>query len=184
MTNTLSLLPRCAGVLLAAAMISSPARAADVLQHPRIAIAGGVADIGEHPDAQDPRARKLLFDLTDPATNAAGLNRGLDTVARALNLFALTGVPNDRVQTVVLLHGGAASLALRPEAFEARENAPHANAALIDALMEAGVRFEICGQSVNARGFARDELDPRVTVFLSAMTRRETLLHEGYLLIR
>ncbi|MCD9047321.1 hypothetical protein [Luteimonas sp. MHLX1A] len=92
--------------------------AGDGLLHPRIAQAGGIADIGLHPEADPGRTRRLLFDLD--SGRGQGVHPGLDAVARVLNLLALSKVTDDRVDVLVLLRGGATALALQPAAF-ARE---------------------------------------------------------------
>lgn len=92
--------------------------AGDGLLHPRIAQAGGIADIGAHPEADPGRTRRLLFGLD--SGRGQGVHSGLDAVARVLNLLALSKVTDDRVDVVVLLRGGATALALQPAAF-ARE---------------------------------------------------------------
>ena len=154
----------------------------DGLLYPRIARFGGVADIGAHPAAEPERMRRLLFDLD--MGGGDGLHPGLEAVARLLNLYALAGIPNERVEVVVLLRGKATSLALRADAFAARSGQPHRNTGLRDALLDAGVHFEVCGQALHRNGYTAGEVDPRIAVALGAVLRRETLLAQGYVLAR
>ena len=146
----------------------------------RISLAGHVADIGAHPAKDDHRIRRLLFDLSDDAALPNGIHAGLDKVARALNLYALAGIPDRQVEVVVLLHGKATSLALRPEAFTLRTGHANANAHLLEALLDTGVRIEVCGQAIHRHGYGLDEVNRRIPVQLSALQRRESLLSSGF----
>lgn len=156
--------------------------AGDGLLHPRIAQAGGIADIGVHPEADPGRTRRLLFDLD--SEHGQGVHPGLDAVARVLNLLALSKVSDDHIDVVVLLRGGATPLALQPAAFARETGHAHADAALVNALLDAGVRIEVCGQALHRNGYAVEDVDPRITVVLAAVLRREALLADGFVLAR
>ncbi|MCG8277466.1 DsrE family protein [Stenotrophomonas sp. NLF4-10] len=77
------------------------------------------------------------------------------------------------MEIVVLLRDQAAKLALREKAFAVRLGRPHADAALIATLINAGVRIEVCAQSLHRQDYPRDDVDPRIPIQLSALLRRE-----------
>ncbi len=60
---------------------------------------------------------------------------------------------------------------------------PNPNTAMLKALGDAGVTIYLCGQSAAHRGYGVEELNPAVTMALSAMTAHVRLQSEGYTLI-
>jgi intracellular sulfur oxidation DsrE/DsrF family protein len=58
------------------------------------------------------------------------------------------------------------------------------NAELIRQLTAAGVSVRLCGQSMAANGFAREELNPGVRVDVAAITTIATLQLKGYAVIQ
>ena len=63
-----------------------------------------------------------------------------------------------------------------------RYGAQNANAGLIAALIDAGVRIELCGQTAAFRDITQEDLLPGITMSLSAMTSHALLQQEGYTL--
>ena len=55
---------------------------------------------------------RILIDATGGETTAAGTNRHLETAARAVNLYALAGVPAEQVKVAIVVHGKATPLVL------------------------------------------------------------------------
>jgi len=51
------------------------------------------------------------------------------------------------------------------------------------ALHDAGVKIYLCGQTAAGRGFTTEDLNPAVSVALSAMTAHVRLQADGYTLI-
>ena len=58
----------------------------------------------------------------------------------------------------------------------------NANAAIVAALLDNGVRVILCGQSAAAMGIAKSDLLPGVEMALSAMTAHALLQQQGYAL--
>ena len=81
------------------------------------------------------------------------------------------------------MHGSAGKDLLNDSAYEARFEKPNPNTAMLSALHGAGVKIYLCGQTAAYRGFAADEINPAVSVALSAMTAHVRLQSEGYTLI-
>ncbi len=120
---------------------------------------------------------KVAFDVAD-SRGGEELNRGLESVARFLNMHGKAGVARERMQLAVVVHGQATK-DLRTEAASGGTNV---NAGLVTALLEAGVSVEVCGQSAAALGVDASELVPGVGVALSAMTAHALLQQDGYTL--
>ena len=69
------------------------------------------------------------------------------------------------------------------EAYERKyPGAENPNAALVDALIKAGVRIIVCGQSAAGQGVKKTDLLPGVELALSAMTAHALLQQQGYTL--
>lgn len=121
--------------------------------------------------AEQPSAgAKVLLDVT--ADSKPGeVNKGLDRVARLLNLYGVAGLKSTDVKVAVVLHGEATKAALNDAAYQQRFDHPaNPNLPLIQALKAAGVEVLVCGQALNYKGFADQEVADRVTIAASALT--------------
>ena len=126
------------------------------------------------------RDYRIVFDVSQSPAGTDGVNPYLNTVARFLNMHARAGVPRERMQLAVVLHGTAGKDALQAEPYRERMGAENPNEPLIRQLAAAGVEFYICGQTAMSRGLPNDELLPEVQMALSAMTARAMLQAQGY----
>ena len=164
-------------MLLSASAVSAQSSAAG----PIIESAGAVFRI-ENPDFATPADMdfKVAFEVAAPAPSPDQLNVTLNSVARFLNMHAQAGVPRDRVQAAVVVHGPAGWEMVDDEAYRERNGVPNPNAALIRELHEAGVKVILCGQTAASRGIPRDRLLPEVQMALSAMTAFLVLQEEGF----
>lgn len=143
---------------------------------------GPVADVESDVPIPEGTEIRIAFDLMDGA-DAGKPNRGIVTLARAYNMHARAGVPVDDIHLAVVVHGPAGEDLLNAAAYAARKDgAENANAAMIAAMQEKGVRFIICGQSAAAMGIAREDLLPGVEMALSAITAHALLQQQGYTL--
>lgn len=126
---------------------------------PLVESGGRVFDV-PHIDLATPleMTYRVAFDLSRASTSATAVNAGLDSVARLLNMQARAGVSASQLHLAVVVHGGAAADLLSHDAYRARTGESNPNAALIDELAKAGVRF----------------------IALSAMTAFAVLQERGY----
>lgn len=123
---------------------------------------------------------RIAFDLAVGSQSADDLNQGLNSVARFLNMHGAAGVPPDQLQVAVVIHGTAAKDFLNPAAFREFTGFENPNLALVEELVEFGVEFVMCGQSLGARSIPRGSLVAPVRVALSAMTAHLVLQDQGY----
>lgn len=128
----------------------------------------------------------IAFDVAAPA-EAGQRNRGFESAARFINMHVAAGVDPDNIRIAVVVHGKASMDLLDDTAWAARlpagaeEEAPeNPSAAMIRAMLDAGVRVILCGQSGVAYGIKQEELIPGVEVALSAMTAHALLQQRGY----
>lgn len=147
----------------------APVVAASKLAFPVIATHGGVVN---RPTAADqPRAgAKVVFDVTADAKPTV-VNKGLDRVARLLNLYGASGLQEKDVTITVVLHGEATKTALNDSAYLAHfEVEQNPNLSLIRELQKAGVEVLVCGQALNYKNFADEEVAQEVRIAAAAIT--------------
>lgn len=151
------------------------------LTYPRIHGAGGVLPVG--PNALMPSAtadHRLYIDVDSDGPHRGDVNARLHTAAKLLNLYALAGVPDDKVHMVVLFYGHGVDLALSDQAYEKKFGHPNPNANLLSQLRQANVRMVVCGQALGHQNFVAENIRPGMTLALSALTAREELQAAGY----
>lgn len=123
---------------------------------------------------------KVRFDTREQA-DAGGLNRTFTSAARFINMHAAAGVPLDKLELAIVIHGGAVHDVVNATRYAlVSEEKENANAALIAALMKKGVKFYVCGQSAAYYDVEKEDLLPEVELSLSAMTAHALLDAEGY----
>lgn len=170
-----------------AARKATPAPAAKVTSvpvFPRIKLAGGVYILPKTVTMPAAKGKyRLVIDATTDDVTGAGINRDLESAARALNLYALAGVPAKRVKLAVVIHGKAVAAVLAEASYRKKFGKPNPNAALIAELNQAGVRIVLCGQAMVHAGLTQAEVRGDVGVELSAMTALVDLQKDGYELI-
>ena len=127
---------------------------------------------------------RVAFDVSAAPESPDAVNRRIVTVARFLNMHANAGVPTDKMEVALVLHGGSGKYALANDAYRARYDTDNPNLGLITALHGQGVRIILCGQTAASRGFPKHELAEPVELALSAMTALIVLQSEGYGLIQ
>src|SRR5260370_13538871 len=109
--------------------------------------------------AEQPRkGAKAVFDITADA-KPGEVNKGLEQVARLLNLYGAAGLTARDVKITAVFHGEADKAVLSDEAYAARFNvAANPNLPLIRDLEKAGVEVCVCGESLHELGIKADEM--------------------------
>jgi intracellular sulfur oxidation DsrE/DsrF family protein len=155
------------GMPLASAADSSPPQPSLPLHFPQIKGFGSAVEL---PAAEErPRAGgKVYFDTT-AAAPAGKPNRGLESAARLVNLYALEGMEGGRPQIAVILHFNATAAALSDSAHERSGGGSNPNRELVEQLVANGVEVWVCGQSVVRSGHALADVLPGIRIAHSAM---------------
>ncbi|HVA58105.1 MAG TPA: DsrE family protein [Gemmatimonadaceae bacterium] len=135
---------------------------------------------GVRPDANT--TYKAVFDLTQPAKEDQ-VNPGLEKVARTVNAFAAVGTSLSHLKFVVIVHGPATPIVLGADEFQAKYGHANPNLAIIEALKKAGVDVKVCGNALGEFQFTPADLNPDVSVALSALSTLVILQNEGYALV-
>jgi|AntRauTorckE6833_2_1112554.scaffolds.fasta_scaffold16944_3 intracellular sulfur oxidation DsrE/DsrF family protein len=152
-------------------------------QYPIIKEYGGIYKV---PGAVNPDMDinyKIVVDLKTNQPDKDKINRGLNNVARMMNLHGLGGVPAEKMQVAVAVHGNATDVILNNRTYSDKYGMDNPNMPLIEALNEAGVELYVCGQSLLGRGYEHGQVHEEVTIGLSMLTVVTEHMHEGYKLL-
>lgn len=149
------------------------------LEFPIIKSFGGVlprSDAIEQPKA----GAKVVFDLTIDA-KPTDVNKGLERVARLLNLYGTAGLKATDVKIAVVLHGDATKAALGDSDYKRRFDVDsNPNLPLVEELTKAGVEVSVCGQALNNKGIADSEVAKGIHIAASALTVVINKQADGY----
>lgn len=124
----------------------------------------------------------IAFDVSAPAAEGS-VNRGFESAARFLNMAVAAGVPQENIKLAVVVHGRAGLELLTSAAHGAHaasRKGDNPSGKLVEAMLDKGVRFILCGQTTAAYGIAPDDLIDGVEVWLSAITAHALLQQQGY----
>lgn len=144
---------------------------------------GTIYDI---PDAQKPDPNieyNLVIDFKSSNEDSENINKGLNNLARMLNLYAAGGVPNDHVHIVVAIHNVATPVVLNNVGYQEKYGINNPNTEIIHQLKSAGVKFYVCGQSMLSRGYPFAHLNPDINLALSMLTISTEYMMKGYSLL-
>jgi len=134
---------------------------------------GGIIPVNGLTEIPDPNIEyKLLFELTDnnPDSTIAETDRGLSEVARVINLHIASGVPQNKITPVVVMHGGALSAVSVNEYYQKKYKKDNPNVKLINELKSIGTKFIICGQAMTFHDMKIEDFLPDVKLSLTAQT--------------
>lgn len=140
---------------------------------------GGVVPI---PQAAEPprKEMKIVFDIT-AESEPDKVNKGLESVARYLNLHADAGHKASDRKLALVMHGPATKVALGDTAYKTITQAErNPNLSLIRELKSHGVEVFVCGQSLARNKFASTSVASDVTIAVSAMTVNANKQQDGY----
>lgn len=167
-------------LLLALLFFVAGIAAAQQAQYPIVKGFGGIYEIPGTEKLDPDMKYNIVIDLKYPQSNEQKINKGLQNVARMINLHGLGGAKAVNINVVVAVHGEATSSILSNAGYQRKYGADNPNIPLIDALTKAGAELYVCGQSLLARGYDRDEIYSAVTVELSMLTIVTTYMNRGY----
>lgn len=108
------------------------------------------------------------------------VNWALNNVARMLNLHAMAGVPQEKLNVVVAIHGEATFTVMDNKEYRNKYHVNNPNLELFQALEEAGVKMFVCGQSLLARDINREKMVPQIITASSILTTMTTYQLKGY----
>jgi intracellular sulfur oxidation DsrE/DsrF family protein len=136
------------------------------------------------PDAAvqpDPAADyKVIVDVIHGSKNPAEVYGSLERLARIVNLMGYAKVPPEHVHIVAVIEGEATLAAASNPVYRKFHKVDNPNAPIIHALKQAGVTLLVCGQALAENGFKDSDVNPDVTVSLSALSDFVVYGQRGY----
>lgn len=123
---------------------------------------------------------KMIIDLKTKIDDPEKVNRGLDNIARMLNLHAAGGISAENLQFAVAVHGGATPIILDDKGYGKKYGVSNPNTELLEQLEDAGVEVYVCSQSMIARKYNLDQVDPTVDKALSMLTIVTEKMNDGH----
>ena len=160
--------------------VSAPAQQPSAkMVYPIIPNVGGVVPLPNA--AEQPRkGAKVVFDITADA-KPADLNKGLERVARLLNLYGSAGLKASDVKIALVMHGEATKTVLTNDIYKSKFGTDkNPNLAVIGELQKAGVEVFVCGQALAYKGFEQSEVSEGVKVASAALTVVINRQADGY----
>src|ERR1700730_17856140 len=140
---------------------------------------GGVVPLPRAAE-QPGKGAKAVFDITADA-KPGEVNKGLEQVARLLNLYGAAGLAGRDVKIAAVFHGEADKTVLSDAAYAARfKVAANPNLPVIRDLNKLGVEVFVCGQSLHDLGFKAEEVAEEVPIADAAMLVLVNKQTEGY----
>jgi intracellular sulfur oxidation DsrE/DsrF family protein len=146
---------------------------------------GGVNAIPIPVGKPDPgQTYNIVVEVNTDQTKPEVVHELMEKIASIANLHALGGVSPERLHLVAVIHGPAAPFIQTDSAYQQRHGIPNPNLALFRALKAAGVRLEVCAQSMVKRNLPPATIAPEFDIALSAMTALSTYQRRGYILLK
>lgn len=137
----------------------------------------------ETTEFQTPKKLKVVFDVYTSNDDTNELNKGINTVARFLNMHYDAGVKLKNIKAALVFHGSAGKDILTHASYDKRYITNNPNLDLLKKLHEAGVQIIVCGQTVAFRGYKKNEIADFIDVSLSAITALVSLQAQDYQII-
>ena len=125
---------------------------------------------------------KLIFDIKGNQVKN-GVNKGLWTIARTLNLFELSGIPSKKIEIVASIHGEATFITLNSNAYQDKFGRDNPNSNIIQQLNDNGVKLYVCSQATSSRNINNGDLNINVIPALSGIAVLSNHLLQGFILM-
>jgi intracellular sulfur oxidation DsrE/DsrF family protein len=144
----------------------------------------GVIPVSNVTEKPDPSLQyKLLFEdvlgIKDSAA-AKEISEGLSEVARIINLHIASGIPKNKLNAVLVVHGPALYALYNNEAYNKKYGVNNPNIELINELKNNGVKLIACGQAMNFFEVQQSEMVSGINISLTAQTVLSNYQLKGY----
>ena len=125
---------------------------------------------------------KLIFDIKSNQIKN-GVNKGLWTIARTLNLFEPSGIPSKKIELVASIHGEATFITLNNNSYRNKFGRDKPNLNLIKQFKENGVELYVCSQANASRKINSRDQSINVIPVLSGIAVLSNHLLRGFILM-
>lgn len=127
---------------------------------------------------------KIIVELTENASKPDSLNEYIEALATLVNLHAAEGVPKENIQMVVVLRKMATYAVFGNELYKEKFKCDNPNLHLLKELMNAGVEFYVCGQTMQKRNIDTGKLVAGTKVASAGLTAITTYQLKGYTMVK
>jgi intracellular sulfur oxidation DsrE/DsrF family protein len=127
---------------------------------------------------------KIIVELTENGSKADSLNEYIEALATLVNLHAAEGVPKENIKMVVILRKMATYAVFGNELYKEKFKCDNPNLQLLKELMDAGVEFYVCGQTMQKRNIDPKKLVGGTKVASAGLTAITTYQLKGYTMIK
>ena len=153
--------------------------------NPVIKSYGTVFQLPDSDHKPDPSIKyKIIVELTENGSKPDSLNEYIEALATLVNLHAAEGVPKENIQMVVILRKMATYAVFDNELYKEKFKCDNPNLQLLKELMQAGVEFYVCGQTMQKRNIDTKKLVAGTRVASSGLTVITTYQLKGYTMIK
>ena len=120
--------------------------------NPIIKSYGTVIQLPNADHKPDPSLKyKIIVELTENGSKADSLNEYIEALATLVNLHAAEGVPKENIKMVVIMRKMATYAVFGNELYKEKFKCDNPNLEILKELMDAGVEFYVCGQTMHKR---------------------------------
>jgi hypothetical protein len=106
--------------------------------NPSIKKAGGIFDVPDAVEKPDPNLDyKIVIELWAPADNPKELHQSVNNIARLINLHVMGGVPKEKLDIVVAIHGEATYTITDSKTYEKRYKGTQSKPRSISGIVES-----------------------------------------------
>ena len=153
--------------------------------NPIIRSYGTVFQLPEADHKPDPSIKyKIIVELNENGSKPDSLNEYIEALATLVNLHAAEGVPKENIQMVVVLRKMATYAVFGNELYKEKFKCDNPNLQILKELMDAGVEFYVCGQTMQKRNIDTKKLVVGTRVASSGLTAITTYQLQGYTMIK
>lgn len=153
--------------------------------NPVIKSYGTVFQLPDSDHKPDPSINyKIIVELTENGSKPDSLNEYIEALATLVNLHAAEGVPKENIQMVVILRKMATYAVFDNELYKEKFKCDNPNLQLLKELMDAGVEFYVCGQTMQKRNIDTKKLVAGTKIASSGLTAMTTYQLKGYTMIK
>lgn len=123
---------------------------------------------------------KVAVDLYGRIKDSTAVQNPFLETARTYNLGIANGIPPEKLQLAGVIHGGLVNAILSDEEYQKKYGIPNPNLPVLQQLVDHGVKFYVCGQSMGFLNVSLDQISPLVKQAMSAKYSFITLDQMGY----
>lgn len=153
--------------------------------NPIIKSYGTVFQLPNSDHKPDPTLKyKIIVELTENGSKPDSLNEYIEALATLVNLHAAEGVSKENIKMVVILRKMATYAVFDNGLYKEKFKCDNPNLQLLKELMDSGVEFYVCGQTMQKRNIDTKKLVAGTKVASSGLTAITTYQLQGYTMIK